>query len=379
MSYHTIDKQANNVYVNIVITNNPTNGPSPPTIPNNFSLIEAMYSVTNTLEILRKASDWFASIIRFVVPAGTVPLFIMPIVPNQSNPNLTPMVIGITVSGTDYPVNVIYVPSNPTIPAPVQNLTYQVVSQYYYVYAYQNLIDAFNTALATAYTHAGSPGGAGAPYFFYTSSTQLISLVLPTAFVAAVGTPQVYINSYSRIYLDAFNFQSIGINTPTGKDNIFITNDLNQNNTAPNPPFTISSYILTQEYVYINSWSSLRKIVVTSLSLPVRSEYIPSQQGNGNLGQDVSATLPIVTDFVPNLEFAGQERSNFYYYPQSQYRIIDMLSDTPLTKIDLSFYWEDKVGNLYPILIPSGQQVSAKIAFVKKSLYGSPGNQLLLK
>lgn len=218
-----------------------------------------------------------------------------------------------------------------------------------------------------------------APYFYYNPATQLITLVVANAFIAAPDNPQIFQNEFSRGYLDAFHFQILNFFSPIGKDMIFILTDTHQNNQAVDPPFTTPSTLFTQEYVYINSWFSLRKIVVTSLSLPVRSEYVPSVASNGNLGADVSSTLPIVTDFVPNLVSPGDERSIAYYYPTSQYRLIDLISDTPLTKIDLTFYWEDTLGNLYPIFITSRQQVSAKIAFIKKSLYGSPGNQLLLK
>lgn len=144
MSYHTIDKQANNVYVNVVINSQLSTA----------GLTRAVYSINNTLEILHKPSDWYMSIIRFVVPLNLVPLYIIPIIPNQSNPNLTPIIIGISYNGIDYPQPVIYVSDDTVLTAPVQNKPTQVITPYYFVYTFQNLIDAYNTALLAAYNAA---------------------------------------------------------------------------------------------------------------------------------------------------------------------------------------------------------------------------------
>ena len=96
MPNSNIVRENDNVYLNVVI-DHPipiyNTGLVPPLIVNSFG-VPAEYNVTKTLPIIDKASDFYCSIIRFDIPFNSIPLFIMPIVANQSNANLTPMVIG---------------------------------------------------------------------------------------------------------------------------------------------------------------------------------------------------------------------------------------------------------------------------------------------
>jgi hypothetical protein len=83
----------------------------------------------------------------------------------------------------------------------------------------------------------------------------------------------------------------------------------------------------------------------------------------------VNSSLPIITDFIPNINSPGESRSIAYYNPTSQYRLIDMVSDTPLQKINLKIYWVDISNNIYPLYVSVAQQASIKLAFIRKSLY----------
>src|SRR5580658_1620493 len=127
-----IDNSSDNIYYNVVFNHNTSNGETPTL---------AQYNFTNTISVLDKPSDYFCSIVRFTIPLSEVPLYIFPIKPNQSNPNLSPMIIGISYNGNNYFQNIVYVPNN-NLPAPVQNQTTQVIMPYYFVYSYQNLITA---------------------------------------------------------------------------------------------------------------------------------------------------------------------------------------------------------------------------------------------
>ena len=169
-----LDSERDNIYYNVIFNNTSEN--ETPTI--------AKYSFTNTLIILENPSEYFCSIIRFEIPLSEVPLYIMPIVPNQSNANLTPMSVRISFGGNNYYQNIIYVPDN-NIAAPVQNQTSQVITPYYYVYSYQNLINAINTAIATQYAAFATANPTApqatpnsAPYFYYFRTIELITLVI---------------------------------------------------------------------------------------------------------------------------------------------------------------------------------------------------------
>lgn len=366
MSYKQFPtKSEDNIYLNVVFNHDPSyqESGSP-----------ARYQVTKSSAILDKASDYYCSVIRFDIPLDEIPLYIFPIIPNQANPNLSPMIIGIRILGVNFPVNLIYVPNNNN-PAPNQvgSLT-QVITPYYYVYSYQNLIDSFNTALSTAYVNAGNPGGAGAPFIVYDSVTQLISIVVPVAFITAGAT--IFWNRQTNNYLNAFHTFFLGLNDPQGREfDLLALNDGINGFDVPGQTIAVATpptfLKIIQQYNTINYWTSLRKIVITTGTIPIRSEFIPVTTQNRNLGSDINSSLGIITDFVPALELAGQSRSISYYYPEAQYRLVDLVSDQELKKIDLSLYWEDKNGNLYPITISPFQQASVKIGFFKKTLYSS--------
>lgn len=377
----SIYKENDNVYLNVTINNQ--NVTSQGIIDETFN--PATYDVTKTLPILDKSSDYYCSIIRFDIPLNVIPIFIMPIVPAsafinpQPNPNLTPLIIGITYLGVDYAVNLIYVPDNTILP-PVQNMVgSQIITPYYFVFSYQNLINSLNTALATAVTNSGFPlGGAQTPWFYIDHNTQLTKLVVPTAFtVPGVGQPTIFGNSMLiGNYLSGFETNFLGLNQVAGKDIIF---DLSNPTIDKGyvlfgtAPITPAYYIFSNEYSTLNNWTSLRKLLITTNSIPITNEFISLGNTNG-----VAASFPILTDFVPAFEFAGQSRSIAYYYPTSQYRLVDMINDTPLYKINLTIYWEDKEGNFYQLLISRGQQANIKIGFFRKSLY-KPLNPLLYK
>jgi hypothetical protein len=105
--------------------------------------------------------------------------------------------------------------------------------------------------------------------------------------------------------------------------------------------------------------------VITSSDIPIASESVPASDNT-----DTNVSYPIISDYVPAVDVGGQDaRSIAYYTPTAQYRLSDMLSDNPLQKVDLRFFWQDRLGNFYPLEISAYQQIEVKIAFIKKDMY----------
>jgi len=365
MSYSTITQVGDNIYVNVLISPSSTQ-----------FIINAEYAVTKTLPILSKCDDYYCSIVRFSIPLDFIPLFIMPIIPNQPNPNLTPFVIGIQTGSVNYSQNVIYV-SEDGVPPPIQNQPTQVITLYYYVYDYQNLITAINTALAAAFVASGLTGDC--PYFYLNTTTEEISLVVDIATFAPTATPTtpnpiptatIFMNKDLQIFLTSFPVNFVGP-ISTG---LYFFNLIRFGLDTTIPPFsgTATQKQFTQEYSVLELWGSISKILITTNSIPIISEYTPTNNSG------ISSTLPILSDFVPQFELAGQSRSIAYYTPTSQYRLSDMKSSEQLNTIDLKIYWQDKDLNIYPLPINQYQEASIKIGFFKKSLYNA-GNLTLKK
>lgn len=367
----TFYKENDNLYLNVVFNHNSLQGQAD-------TLAE--YNVTKTIPILDKCSDFYCSIVRFDIPLNSIPLFIMPIVPNQGNPNLTPMTIQINYQGNVFVQNLIYSPTNTIYPAPTQNQVTQVITPYYYVYTFQNMLDSLNAALQLAYTafitaFPGAPQAtpATAPFFIFNPISQLISLISSIAWTT-VGANQalISVNNFMLNYLSGFQV----IADPNFLFH-FVIENLNNNgyptNTYPTPPAYVQ---ITQNYDTTVLWVSLRKLLVVTNTIPIANEYVPSYNTTTGQQNAVANSMPILTDFVPAIDFANESRSVAYYIPTAQYRLVDMINDLPLYKIDLRIYWEDKVGNLYPLTISPFQQASIKIAFLRKSLYKTNTSQL---
>lgn len=383
----TITKDGDNIYLNVVFDNN-----SPVTAP----VAElAYYNVTKNIPILSKSSDYYCSVIRFDIPLNEVPLFIMPIIPNQANADKTPLIVGIEYLATDYSQNLIFTPEILTEAIPVQNSTSQIITPYYYVYDYDLLVQMANRAVYDACVAAGNPGGANnSPFFTFNPVTQLIELYVSQAFVASGAN--IYWNelfnnyfgqSFRTNYLGASDhaYEMVIVNA-TGNINSYapfiVAASIDPAGATPQFPYGGTSpqatawYKFTQNFSTVSYWSSLRKIIIASNTIPILSEIVPSHLSGSQSG--ITSSFPIITDFVPNIDQSNQSRSIAYYYPTSQYRLVDMIGDGPLNKIDLQIYWQDKNGNMYPLYISPLQQASIKIAFIRKSLY-KPGNTLLLK
>lgn len=390
-----IYKENDNIYLNITFNSpqiNSTGSPYDP--PSGENPLPMEYNATKTLAVLDKCSDYYCSVVRFAIPMNSVPLFIMPIIPGnqQSHPvnaNLTPMIIGILYNNVYYPVNLIYRADN-TMVYPLQNQDTQVITPYYYVYTYQTLINMINVAINIAWTTSPLAGlfpTSIQPFFQYSTSTQLISLIVPRVFSyvtpPATSIPFIYMNLALLRYLESFELFFNGYNQPNGADFIFrCTNTIPLNPSDATPPqvfptdqnafaffgttptFPAQYFIFTQQYSMIQYWSSLRKILITTGTIPIAYENIPGPDNSG-----VNVSLPVLTDFVIPLENAGDSRTIAYYNPTAQYRLVDMISDTPLYRINIKVYWEDVFGNRYPMGIEYDQTSSIKIGFFRKSLY----------
>jgi len=381
---HWIEKENDNVFLNVIINHDPLTPFTNPNAPNNIIMVNgtsqvASFSVTKNTIILDKCSDYYASIVRFSIPLDTIPIMIMQVIPNQSNPKLTPYYVGFSYLGVDYFSQLIYLPQNNITP-PVQNQPTQVITDYYGVFNYQVLIDMINVGFVNAFNASPLFGsGFAPPYMFFDPVTNLISLVYQPYFLTIssplTGIPIIYINGLLEIYLDSFYLKFITDNSLTGHDYEFILQP-NPSNIYYTPNFglspgtnSITAYRQIQEYSTLEYWSSVAKILITTSTIPINPESVPAAQSTQQ-SQGLNVAFPIISDFSLNIDqSAGTSRTIAYYLPTAQYKLVDMISDIPLQKIDLKFYWQDKLSNLYPIELAANQQIEVKLGFFRKSLY----------
>lgn len=351
-----IEKHKDNIYLNVVIN------PQPGTVRDT----PAVYDENLTIAVLDDPSKYYCSIIRFSLPLDTIPILKFPVDVDQNNPNVSYLTFGIRTVGlikTTRPV--IYIPTSTlTAPVPTGSAPYftnqQTVSNYYDLFSIKAFVTMFNNAIQTAVTDSGI--GATAPFYTYDSNTELFSLTVPANFIATGAS--LYMNKYSKNFLSSFQFF---FDATTEAEDYLYYHVL-----TPLPTIGPSGYVFYQDYISVALWFDLRKIVVTSTTLPINPESVPTLNPNdGGRQNGLVSYSPIITDYIIAFDLTNQIQTVAIYNPSSQYRLCDLSSRSPLTKINLAFYYFDKFGNQFPIFISPSQSVSLKLGFFKKELYNS--------
>ena len=369
MLVQRIKDSPDNVYFNTSFTHKSFDG------SNNS---RAYYVANKTTPIVDKAEDYYMSIVQFSIPLDQVPILICPVLTTNGNSNTTPLVIGIRDFSANvyYAQNLIWTPELTNEPVVVQTGgANQIITPYYYMYSYETLINMFNSALQLAFTayDTANPGnphtGLPCPFFVYDANSQLISLVAHQSWITHNPlTQSIYINNEGYTFLDSLPSIIYPNSVNSAIEDNVLTVYFNGINGFPSSSYpTTPTYVrMLQDYSTLFLWASVRKIVITSGSLPINFEQTPIFN---NENPDQFNSLPIIADFVPNVgQTAGESRQIAYYVSQF-YRLIDLTGGTPLNKIQFEIFWADKQNNLYQLEISNYQEATLKVVFVHKSLY----------
>lgn len=351
-------KTSDHIYYDIVISNTQS-----------LTGIVAAYSETRGEPILDKPSDYYLAIDRFSIPGLQIPIFVF-----QNNTYSVAMDYNGTDSGQ------VYLIFDPTNDYPITDF------RYYYIYNYQQFITMINTALATAFTNLPSkPTGATAPpYLTFDPINGLISFIAQQTFTPDTADPlsssnlRVYMNTILYNFFSNFYNFYWGINTTYGKNlQLLITNTYNNGYIIPygapgynGAAVLPNAYISTQEFNTLYNWNDFNNIVITSGSLPVAQELIPTFNSDGTQIQNTKNSRTILSDFFPLISQGPDARSVFQYSASGKYRYIDLLSDSALNTFDIQIYWEGTNLTLTPLYLAAGATINIKFAFIRKNKIG---------
>ena len=314
--------------------------------------------------ILKNPSNYYLSVIRFTIPNKTIPIFRYPtkIINNVEIPDDTKFSVTITVNNNNnietHQKFVLF-----------EQTTFLNGYDKFGIYSYNNFLLMINTALASAWIEFTNftPSELKQPYFVYNEeSNGLLSLRVTYPKQDDAFLINIYMNhELQSQYFQ--NFQGIinGIDTINLKDFEFPTYDFYS-------PIIISennnyiTYEWKQEVVSIASWNAIRAIIIQSSKLPTRQDLLNGSSINTE--NTTSNIRQLITDFEP-LGSGQDSRSRYQYYPQGEYRLLDMLSEQPITDLDIKVLWEDKFQNLYPVKLDIGSFLSIKLMFISKDFY----------
>lgn len=323
----------------------------------------AKYIDTRSEPILTNPKEWEMSVVRFDTSAALIPISVieMPVAPPLTN-----LVVSIIETATSTSQNAIV------------SLTDHGYSQLGLpagsVLTYQQLLDDINTALALDFAGIGVPPvGSAPPQFIWNATEQLIDLFVDPSYVAtppALPALQIGISSTLAPFLTGFvtDFQNTAAHpyilelTPS---QALLQPAIGARTNLPvsvqAAPATL--YKFQQQATVVGLWNKARTILITSSLLPVRPEFVPTNVTSNNNSVS-SGTARIISDFLLPPETNPMiGRTILEYLPTAEYRMIDLNGEAPMYSIDMQMFWTDFLGNVYPLILPSGGTFSAKIMF----------------
>tara|TARA_R110002012_G_scaffold7660_3_gene35634 strand:+ start:3464 stop:4696 length:1233 start_codon:yes stop_codon:yes gene_type:complete len=396
------EASADQLYFDITVSNFKSTTTKPP---------QFYFNEQRTLPFVRNPEDYYLSILRFTMETGSLPVFIPSIEPNQGDRNKTIYSFTLEytdpVSGTTYTSGqtfINFIPqrsANSAILPPAPNATANGLQNnqtgYYNIYNYGWLIDLMNITLETAFTALKADIAAGggtpiandifAPFFNWdtTSNTAVLYAdfsVFGTNGSAGANPYKIYLNAPLFGLFPTFPCKYLGYaNVLAGKNFLFEPRNNGSSDLdtiTPEPatvPATYRAVKVYQDCSTIANFSPITAVVFTSNTLPIQANQVSTPLIFNNsqevvLGGNNSDFANIITDLVSD---TGQYKPNIVYNPTSEYRLITLYGNRPLFNIDLNIFWRNKFGQLIPFEINSGECVTMKVAFLKKSAYIGKG------
>lgn len=335
------------IYLNVSINPTSTTGNS-----------LALYEETFSRPILTNTADYYLSVARFSCPLTEIPILYFPLDIYQNSAIVSNLIIGIRTVGLVYfPQTVNFTAQNNSpLPTPALTSPYftptQATSKCYEIFSFTAFLAMINTALTAAALAAGILA-ADVPYYTYDPVTQLFSLHVTALFVASGA--QIYMNERCNNYLASFRYYQQF--NPTNNDDYYHILPLGAG------PFTIQ-----EDFISVSLWYDIRKLLLTSSTLPVVQEVSPTQSEITGLSQGVISFSPILTDFIISFDNTTQSFTYGVYSPDT-YRLIDFSTNANIDKLNLQFFWLTKNGQKIPVEISNTQTCTIKLAFLRKPLY----------
>lgn len=361
------------IYFDVVITdtNNPNVGPKP-----------IYYNEARSIPFLYKPDKYCLSVVRWTVSdASTIPIWRCPIKPNSPSSFDSIYSITMTYGGQKFQAYLQYESQNKSIPVPVppslnQGGTQNNSTYYYDVYNYQYVIYLFNNLLETVFNGLNALIGlptTNVPFFSFDTTTRIAIFNCDLdGFTPNGGNYiQVYFNPATANLFYTFPYLLINQTSPFGLNYELQINVFGDASVISLPLVPIvgvdnyNAYQVFQEYSTTSAWSPVLSICICSNSLPVAPNQLSSavyigdniQNPTGNNAQ----SNQLITDFSSD---TGDYRGYIYFVPSAEYRRLTLLSSSEsLSNLSLGFYWRDRLGNLNPLLLPSGGSATVKLLF----------------
>jgi hypothetical protein len=380
------------VYYDITISNLANTNTAPPPL---------YFNETRNSPFVLDPESYYLSIVRFTLDTNTLPVITPEIQPDQSDRNLSVYSVTLEWGNPVAPFQtfvqqtfLIYAPQNqqaviPAPPSQTNNKLQNNSTGYYDIFNYQYWILLVNQTLQQCYNDL---------------NTQVVSagLALPSTYAPVMNwdTQQnvAILNADNAGYNDqTSNFIKIYFNpsmfnlfssfpfiiessdvVANGKNARIIMSGFGGANIVPYPAVAplYTALQIVQEYSTLSLWTPITSIVFTSNTLPIVANQVsaPLIFNNGKrftTGGNNANIAQVITDFIVD---GGVYKPSISYVPSAQYRLVNLVGNTPLYNIDVEVFYRNRVGELIPFRLGSGGTATVKILFTRKGTEGEGKN-----
>jgi hypothetical protein len=134
------------------------------------------------------------------------------------------------------------------------------------------------------------------------------------------------------------------------------------------PAFSRVYLYMKQEYTTTPLWNPVSNITFTTSLLPVNPNLVstPLIFNSGSAPQSQSNIANVLTDLEVPLLVGRDYKPNLLYVPASEYRLIDLNGNVPLSSIQIGVFWRDVYGHLHPFYLLAGNSATIKLMFRRK-------------
>jgi hypothetical protein len=311
--------------------------------------IRARIDVPLEKPILRKMSDYKLTILRFQCPLTTV---------------FPPY----NLQGTEFQVTISTATHSETRTSTVWSLSLYIGDFLEFL-----LYPMINSCHMAMVSHINGADTQRPPYVYYQPQEKLLHFVVPAEYG---NSAHIFVNRGIYKFISGFPFQKIDENNYMlryyAPDNSILYSPPVQTAVNKYPKWQVAGEAINipQEYPTDYRFNQLQSVIVTS-NLPIRQETLPqnTQQNVFNPSNPLSyiSTLPILTDFRPDVDQFGLQNSSLIFFHTGEFRWIDLLSDGPLDRLSFDFLWQSSDQEIHELELNPGESVSLKLYF--RSLY----------
>ena len=347
----------------------------------------AVFNQSRSTPFLQDPSKYYLSIIRWTLDSSTLPIFVPEMSPKAGDgvvdPNTTAYSVTMSYNGFIIRSPMLFIPQDksaevPPPPASQPNGIQQNNGGYYNIYSTSYVIYLVNNCLKECFDKLVIESGDTLPtdhppFLTFDVQTKIAVMNVPLdGFgINTVGGPiELYFNTLMAGLFSSFPYE-INYISSFGRNFKFLVDTLGISTIAAYPPQAPSAeqydvIQIFQENSTVESWNPVSSLAVMSNTLGVVQNiegkptiFYENVILNGTGNNSVSSNL--ISDFV-----ADNYRPSIIYVPSAEYRRIQLTGNSPLSNLDISLFWKDKIGNFNPFILPPGGSATMKLLFELK-------------